>query len=197
MQLNKLISFVITDISIDKIIIQKETYHSLLSFHFKYFNYHFLEDARIMLTDKKAISEILKEFHDNNLGGHQGMQRTYEKINYLYFWDNMKNDIQDYIRKCQTCQMSKTDFKNNKSPMQITSTSDKYCERITMDIVGPLSATRNGNRSILTLQDDLTKFIQAFAIPDHTADTVTLYFIKFCTQFGFPGMILSDQGTKF
>lgn len=109
----------------------------------------------------------------------------------------MKQDIRDYIQKCIICQQSKTNFKPNKSPMMITTTSKKFCEQTAMDIVGPLPVTKNNNRFILTLQDDLTKFIQAFAMPEHNAEIVALHFLKFCTRFGFPDNILSDQGREF
>lgn len=71
----------------------------------------------------------------------------------------MKKTIREYVRKCPVCQKSKANFKPNKRPMIITTTSRKFCEQVAIDIVGPLPITKNGNRFILTIQDDLTKFI--------------------------------------
>lgn len=194
---NKVRTFVITDISFNNSIIQQQTFFSLLYFLFSDFDYQVLESERITITDPDLIQQVLKDYHDSPIAGHPGFQRAYEKIRTFFYWDNMKNDIRNYIRSCPVCQQSKTDFKPNKSPMEITTTSSKFCEQVAMDIVGPLPETPNGNRFILTLQDDLTKLIDAYALPTHDAQTVAIHFLKFCTRYGFPLSILSDQGSEF
>ncbi|XP_045479182.1 uncharacterized protein LOC123684075 [Harmonia axyridis] len=196
---NGIQKFVIPNIALSKqnSVIREETYYSLLYFLFRDFDYEILSEERIFVHDENLIKEILFENHDSPLGGHQGFERTYEKIKQLYSWKNMKDEIRQYIKKCKICQQSKTDFKHNKSPMIITTTSTKFCEQIALDIVGPLPNTKNNNRFILTIQDDLTKFIQAYSLNTHDAKTVAIYFLKFCTQFGFPDRILTDQGVEF
>lgn len=56
--------------------------------------------------------------------------------------------------------------------MEITSTSSQPFERLAMDIVGPLTVTEGGNKYILTMQDDLTKYSIAHPIQNHEAETV-------------------------
>lgn len=82
--------------------------------------------------------------------------------------------------------------------MLITTTSTKPSERIALDVVGPLSLTMNGNVCILTLQDDLTKFTQAYALPNHEAKTIADKLTHdFICKFGIPESILTDQGPDF
>jgi len=45
-------------------------------------------------------SRILKEFHNNPLGGYQGMARTYQRISRQYYWKGMRRQIKEYIRTC-------------------------------------------------------------------------------------------------
>lgn len=194
---NKTKEFTITDIITQNPRIQEATLNSLLQYIFHDFEYKKLENERMQIQTPEEKELVLIENHDHPLSGHQGFQRTYDNIKNKYYWDNMKQDIRDYIQKCEICQKSKTNFKPNKSPMLITTTSKRFCEQIAMDIVGPLPITSNQNRFILTLQDDLTKFVQAFAMPEHNAEIVALHFLKFCTRFGFPDNILSDQGREF
>lgn len=66
----------------------------------------------------------------------------------------------------------------NRMPMEITTTSNTPFERISLDIVGKLPLTENENEYILTLQDDLTKISQAYAIPNHTAETIVKTFVQ-------------------
>lgn len=118
------------------------------------------------------IPEILKEYHSSPTAGHTGFNKTYKRIKQYYKWPSMKKDICNFIKACESCQINKIDRKKNKSPMVITTTSNKPFQRIALDIVGPLSLTESGNKYILTLQDDLTKFSQAYAIPQHDAITI-------------------------
>jgi len=67
-----------------------------------------------------------------------------------------------------------------------------------LDIVGPLDTSRNGNRFILTIQDDLTKFSTAIASPNHTANTIARAFVEhlICLH-GVPDAVVTDQGPDF
>ncbi|XP_044751643.1 uncharacterized protein LOC123311642 [Coccinella septempunctata] len=126
---NNIKKFTIPNIALFKnnSIIREDTFFSLLYFLFRDFEYEILCDERINVSDENLIKEILFENHDSPLAGHQGFERTYEKIKKFYFLDNMKDPIRKYIRRCKICQKSKTDFKHNKSPMIITTTSTKLC----------------------------------------------------------------------
>lgn len=143
------------------------------------------------------ITKILQENHDSKLAGHSGFIRTYKRIKVYYYWASMKKDIKNYIKKCHSCQINKTNFKPSKSPMVITTTSSLPFERLALDIVGPLPQTINNNRFILTMQDDLTKYSYAIPIQTHEAETVAHELSKFITLFGIPKSILSDQGSEF
>ena len=67
-----------------------------------------------------------------------------------------------------------------------------------MDIVGPFPLTEAGNKYILSLQDDLTRFWQVYAIPDHEAETIAKVLTNnFLCRFSIPKIILTDQGPEF
>lgn len=152
----------------------------------------------LIQPEPNLIPDILKENHSNPTSGHSGFHKTYYRIQQKYKWHNMKQNIKNYIKTCEPCQRNKLVRKKNKEPMQITTASEKPFERISLDIVSPLPLTTAGNKFILTLQDDLTKFSQAYAIPNHEAVTIANIFVhKFICNFGIPESILIDQGTDF
>lgn len=65
-------------------------------------------------------------------------------------------------------------------------------------LVGPLPLTGNGNRYILTLQDDLTKFTQTCPIPNHESQKIAEKFTtKFICRYDMPDKILTEQGKDF
>ncbi|KAL0269062.1 UNVERIFIED_CONTAM: hypothetical protein PYX00_010797 [Menopon gallinae] len=155
-----------------------------------------LQKIKLVPTTKKEIDEILKENHDSKLAGHPGLTKTYNRIKERYEWNSMKKDIKEYIKKCDSCKLNKVNTKPLKSSMQITTSTEPF-ERLAIDIVGPLPLTINGNKFILTMQDDLTKYSYATPIPNHESRTVALELTKFITLFGIPKSILTDQGSDF
>jgi len=64
--------------------------------------------AGYTLTDgviryKEAHQAVMLALHASGLGGHSGMTATYQKVKSLFFWPNMKADIQHYVSNCQVC----------------------------------------------------------------------------------------------
>jgi hypothetical protein len=52
-------------------------------------------------------TRILREMHENPTGGHLGMNRTHERIKLFVTWSGMKQEIEDYVRRCEICQKNK------------------------------------------------------------------------------------------
>lgn len=156
-----------------------------------------VDKPRIKPSNKDEILKILKESHDSSISGHCGVQRTYKRIRENYKWNRMKEDIKLYIRNCSSCQINKSENKRIKAPMQITTTSERPFQRLAIDVVGPLTLTENGNKYIVTFQDDLTKYSYAKSSPNHEARTLANIFVDFISIFGIPEAILTDNGPDF
>ena len=63
------------------------------------------------------------------------------------------------------------------------------------DHIGPFPT--RGNKYILGIIDDLTKFIWVVAVKSTHAHTTVKCFEDFVLKFGAPGRIVSDRGTSF
>ena len=144
------------------------------------------------------IPNILKENHGTTIAGHPGIKRMFNRIKTSYYWKSMRADIERFVKDCKLCQVNKPLRSSNKAPMIITSSSTRPLERLALDIVGTLpEAGLQKFRYILTLQDDLTKFSCAYPMITSTTDEIARNLIHFFSLFGFPKMILTDQGTCF
>lgn len=174
----------------------QQTYY-MLKFIFNNNLIKTFDTNKITPKSMDEIDSILRDHHDSKLSGHFGFNKTYSKIKDRYNWPNMKTDIRKYIRNCRSCQLNKTNFKPTRQPMEITSTSDKPFDKIFIDVVGPLPLTENGNRFIITAQDDLTKFSFAQSVHNHESLTIAKTLTKLFMYFGIPRTILTDQGTDF
>ncbi|HBS53358.1 MAG TPA: hypothetical protein DD806_05115 [Flavobacterium sp.] len=150
-----------------------------------------------MIVSKEVQEQILKEFHDCPIGGHQGVSRMTKRIKVYYNWPGLKKQIKTYVKTCTGCQLNKLK-RSTRMPMEIVSTASKPFEKVYLDIVGPLTLTENGNKYALTFLDDLTKFFRAIPLQNQEACTVAKAFVKeiICLH-GIPEILLTDQGSNF
>jgi len=109
------------------------------------------------------MKNIKYEYHDASIGGHQGITRTLSRIKLEHNWRGITRDIEEYISKYEYCQKNKLSRKT-KMPLTITDTLTRPFEKCALDIVGHLTVTTNGNKYILTFQDNLTKFSKAIPL---------------------------------
>ncbi|KAL4153477.1 hypothetical protein QTP88_001310 [Uroleucon formosanum] len=153
--------------------------------------------TRDELTEDQKIQKI-RELHENPLGGHHGLTRTFKKLYEEHNWKGMRKQIKQFIKHCPDCQKNKTATRTPKEPMVITSTANRAFEKILLDVAGPLPRTHSGNSFILTLQDDLIKFAWASPMENHEAKTVAQHFVtKFVCLHGIPQILVTDCGTEF
>lgn len=151
------------------------------------------------ITPPKSDREkIIKEYHESTVGGHKGVSKTHWRIRENFYWENMKTDVQNYIRHCKDCQLNKLIRVKTKLPMTITDTPKGPFEKIQIDIVGPFPLTERKNKYILTIQDNFSKF--ADAIPLSQIDSITIAYSlaeQFISRYGCPRVIHTDRGSNF
>lgn len=150
-----------------------------------------------VLTDPVEIEAVIRASHDSPLGGHQGITRTYKRIQRQFRWDNMMKDIDEYIRKCGKCQKNKT-TKYTRQNLCITDTAQRPFAKCYLDIVGPVMMSNSGNKYILTFEDNLTKFMDCYPMPNQEANTVArIFYDEIISRYRIPEILLTDQGANF
>jgi len=71
-------------------------------------------------------------------------------------------------------------------------------KRVAVDLVGPIApVTDRGNRYILVMVDNATRYPEATALKSIEAETVAEELVTMFTRVGIPEEILSDQGSQF
>jgi hypothetical protein len=149
-----------------------------------------------VITFNEKQYKILKEMHECPVGGHQGIQRTYDKLKMYVTWLGMFQDVENYIRKCEVCQKNKFTGPHVQAPFQETDTQHQPWDKLYLDIVGALNVTDEGHKYILTCQDNLSKYLLAIPMMMQTADVVSLTFLHhIMLQYGIPNSIVTDQGS--
>ena len=93
------------------------------------------EEKRHQVINSETRTTILYENHDSPMGGHRGMNRTFRESRKKYEWPNMKRDVENFVKRCKSCQLNKTLGPRHTAPMEITSMARKPFEKCAMDIV--------------------------------------------------------------
>jgi len=154
--------------------------------------------GQVCVPELKDRLRIIRECHTSNVGGHRGITKTVARIRHKYFWENMKAQVEKFIQTCSSCQKKKLVRVKPKQPMIITDTPVDAFDKVSMDILGPLPITENGNEYILTIQDLLTKYSVAVPLIQANSEEIAKGFTqRFICQFGSPKAILTDQGSNF
>jgi hypothetical protein len=87
--------------------------------------------------------------------------------------------------------------KKYRAPLQ-EFTTGATMEKVHMDIMGPFPRSTKGNCYVLVIVDQFTKWVEAVALPDQTAETVARAAVdSFFARFGCPLEITTDQGANF
>ena len=108
----------------------------------------------------------------------------------------MNKIITDYCQSCQICQERKV------SRLAQPTLSEKEVPEVnsfvTLDLIGPLKRTSQGNKWILVCMDYTFKFVILEALPDCSAFTTARIFNdRYLNMVGTPDHVLMDRGTNF
>lgn len=150
-----------------------------------------------LLVPRSLINKILETFHDDSLtGGHTGIYKTHEKISSKYYWENMYENIANYVRSCKNCQERKTPTTKPQGFLSPIKCDSKPFSSIMMDYIGPLESSM-GYSYILTIVDLTTRYILAEPCKHADANNTTKCLWKLIYRFGVPKEVRSDRGTHF
>ena len=108
----------------------------------------------------------------------------------------MFDDVICFINACPACKRYKKG-KRARAPLRSFPLIGPW-HMVGMDVVGPFSETKAGNKYALCVVDYFTKWPEAIAIPDQKTETLLSAVINnIVCRHGVPRIILSDQGPAF
>jgi hypothetical protein len=142
--------------------------------------------------------QIMSALHSAPVGGHSGFPVTYRRIKQLFAWKNMKNDVKEYMSRCQICQQAKPDRSKYVSLLQPLPIPSAAWQVITMDFVEGLPNSHNKN-CILVVVDKLTKYGHFIPLshPFTAAVVARAFFDNIYKLHGLPDSIISDRDKIF
>ncbi|CAL8989416.1 unnamed protein product [Prunus brigantina] len=165
-----------------------------------------LDDGVLYATGKRVYvprwdnlrRELLKECHDSKWAGHPGTHRTLALMSEAYYWPQMREDVDSFVRTCLVCQQDKTLQKQPGGLLEPLPVTTRPWESLSMDFIVSLPKSE-GCGSILVVVDRFTKYATFIPAPaDCNAEETARLFLKHVVKYwGIPKSIISDRDTRF
>ena len=154
-------------------------------------------DAWKLVVPKDQVNRIISEVHENPESGHFGVEKTHFKARLRYYWPGMFKDISNFIRRCNTCQLVKSDQSGPKGLMGHRLVEEPWAV-VATDVMGPYPRSRRGNEYILVFQDLFSKWIEVSPLKAANGKSIRTAFEKqVLNRWGAPRVLHSDRGTEF
>ena len=139
-----------------------------------------------MLVPKgKLRLALLKECHDGPVAWHRGVKPTLVELVKNYYWPNLRDNVEQYVKSCVTYQQNRTQFRKEARLLRPLPIPTKRWENVSMDFMTHLPESK-GFDSIMVVDDKISKI--AHFVPTRDIATAQeegrLYFDKVVKHHG-------------
>jgi hypothetical protein len=143
-------------------------------------------------------TRLIEAFHSTPIGGHSGVQATYQRVHKLFHWSGIKQSVNNFVQQCQICQQAKHEhckYPGLLSPLPVPSGA---WEDLSMDFIEGLPKSK-GYTTILVVVDRFTKYSHFIPLKHpYSATTVAQEFLDHVVKLhSLPVTITSDKDKVF
>ena len=147
-----------------------------------------------IVIQRSLLKEILPFLHEHC--GHFGMAKTFDRVREQFYWPGMKKDVHEWVSSCEECSQKKSPHQKHMHSLTTWKPSHPFWQ-VALDIMGPLPES-SGNKYILLIGDQFTKWYEAILMSNQEASTVAKAFVNvWVSRFGCPANLHSDKGSNF
>nr|XP_051229268.1 uncharacterized protein LOC127347082 [Lolium perenne] len=154
---------------------------------------------RLWIGSNSALrTKLISAFHTSAIGGHSGTAATYHRLKKLFIWHGLKTAVDDFVRQCQVCQLSKHEHNKTTGKLQPLPVPEVAWQDISMDFITGLPKS-DGYDVIMVVVDRLTKFAHFVPLkhPFSASQVARALWDNVVKIHGVPLTIVSDRDTIF
>jgi len=140
---------------------------------------------------KGQTKSVIQEAYDLD---HRGINTTMDRLS-NHYWRHMWADVEHFIAVCERCQKSAR-FENTSVPLHPVPPPQRPFQMWGMDLTA-LPKTAEGHCCLVVACDYMSKFVEAAPLTTKGADGVLDFFDTLCSRYGFPRIIVTDNGKEF
>ncbi|GKA93133.1 abscisic acid 8'-hydroxylase 4 [Tanacetum coccineum] len=157
-----------------------------------------LFNRRVVIPQESHwVGKLFQEYHGGQVGGHEGTQKTYQRLASEFYWTGMKADVAKRVAECDVCQRNKSSNLVPAGLLQPLNMPECNWKDITMDFAEGLPRSK-GFSVVFVVVDRLSK--SAHFIPlkyPFTGDSVAGAYIREVVRLhGIPQSILLDRDKR-
>ena len=153
----------------------------------------------LVLIPESLKKTVLDQHHASLITMHPGVDETYNQILRRYYWPQLREEVDIYVKSCVTCGSCKQPRAYLKAPLRHVITYE-FGDAISIDHIVPEKegVTKRGYCYILTLTDVFTGYLVALPCKTRRSEeTIRLIQHGWCLKYGYPREILADNDTSF
>lgn len=151
-----------------------------------------------LVIPKSLVPTALSLSHDSSItSAHAGMLKTYFRSKKLFYFPNQLSLVRDHISKCDICLKKKAKPQPFHAELSQMKQAEMPLDLVEADILQMPSRSPNGNKYILLVLDNVSRYLAAFPIAQKSAAEVAKALFNYALQFGAFKEILTDKGTDF
>nr|GEY20226.1 hypothetical protein [Tanacetum cinerariifolium] len=125
-----------------------------------------------------VVTHVFNQTHGSMIGGHEGIQKTYQRLSREFYWVGMSQDVAKMVAECDVCQRNKHSNLSHVGLLQPLSLPQRIWEDLTIDIIDGLPKL-SGYSVILVVVDRLNKSAHFVSLKHpYTAASVATIFIR-------------------
>ena len=153
----------------------------------------------LVLVPDSLVTDVLQLHHCTMLTMHPGVQETTRQIMLQYYWPQLRDDVDLFIKSCVKCGRAKQPQKYLRAPLRHV-IAHELNDAVVIDHIIPEKEgiTKRRNRYILTITDLFSGY--TVAVPCKTREseeTIRLIMHNWTLKFGYPRELLADNDPSF
>ena len=161
------------------------------------------KNNRLVIKLEKQRQQIIRDVHqgigDNckakAMASHRGRDTTYQKCSERFFWHNMRGDIAEFVKRCETCQKHGKMEKSIAPELQSVPVPSEVMKQIGIDICNLPEV--DGYKHLVVCIDYFSKWSEAKPIKDKLAESVSNVLYEIICRHGCMRIQINDQGREF
>ena len=122
------------------------------------------------------VQAVLIFYHELPYTAHQDVHRTLEFILRKYWWETMRKDVTEFIKRCEACAKRNAGHRTT-TPLGQSLEAREFLDVVSLDTVVPLPITERGNKYLLTFVNHFTRFCEAIPVARQDTETIAREFV--------------------
>ena len=146
---------------------------------------------------KKLRNQIIESYHCPPHAAHRGRDKLLAVMTLRFHWQKLPTEVADYVAACLVCALNKPNHAQGGDVILECRLAVGLGTDLEMDLMGPFPLSKRGNRYLLTVLCNGTRWVWAFALPDKRAQTVAQAFFEgVVCDVGVPLRMRTDGGSE-